>query len=497
MTLGPGPLTLDEVVRVAREGARVSVAAGLDERLAPSRELVETLVAGERPVYGINTGFGALSNRRIEASEAGRLQESLLRSHAAGVGDPLAPELVRAMMLIRAAALSRGYSGVRPELVRAIVEDLNDGRVASVPSIGSLGASGDLAQLAHTFLPLIGEGTLMTGEPRAQPMHLAPKEGLALTNGTDAMLAAGVLLVRDVEMLLVTADVIAAMSVESLLGTDRPFQARLHALRPHPGQRSSASNLLALLAGSSIVASHRDSDHAVQDAYSLRCTPQVHGACRDTVSFARQVFERELASVIDNPVIFPEDGEVISGGNFHGEALAIAHDMIAIAIAEIAAISERRLNRLLDPQLSGGLPAFLSPRSGVNSGFMLIQYTAVALITEMRLLAAPASVHSIPTSAEQEDHVSMGWTAALKVRRSLDHGWRVLGAELLAAAQAIELRAPLTPSPAAAAVTRVVRSRVRPMGEDRPLDSDLEACAQLCRDGSVQRAAAGAVEQLA
>jgi histidine ammonia-lyase len=501
VVIGSEPLSPAELLQVARNQAAVTLAPGTEARLEPARALVQSLLHAEQPTYGVNTGFGALANTRIRPDQAGELQHSLLRSHAAGSGDELPEVLVRGIIAIRCATLARGHSGARPELLEGMVRMLNDNLLGAVPDTGSLGASGDLAQLAHTFLPLVGEGPLRDGRSPAEaglaPIRLQAKEGLALLNGTDAMLAAGILLVDRVTNLVTAADVVAAMSIEALLGTDRPFQERLHRLRPHPGQLASASNLARLLRGSRLMASHRDSDHAVQDAYSLRCTPQVHGACRDTLTFARDVFERELASTIDNPVVFVEDGDVVSGGNFHGEPLAFAHDFMAIALAELGSISERRINRMLDSHLSQGLPAFLSPDSGLNSGLMLTQYNAAAVVTELRLNAQPASVHSISTSAEQEDHVSMGWTAAKKALRSADLLAGVLGTELLSACQALELRHGPPPSAASAAVLKLVRGEVEPLALDRVPAPDMATVTRLIREGAVVASAAAECGQLA
>ena len=478
----------------------MSFDADLEQRLAPSVALVARLAAGEEPVYGVNTGFGSLANTRIAPEEAEELQLALIRSHAAAVGAPLPREIVRGMMAIRCSMLARGRSAVRPQVVRAIAEMLNRDLVPEVPETGSLGASGDLAQLAHTFLPLIGEGRFLDGRSPAEaglsPLRLAPKEGLALLNGTDAMLSAGLLVSRRVANLLKTADVVAAMTVEGALGSSRPFQARLHEVRGQAGQLLSAANLAQLLDGSQIVASHRASNHAVQDAYSLRCTPQVHGAARDGAGFAAQQFGRELGAIIDNPLVFVDTEEVISGGNFHGEPLAFAHDMLAIVLAELASISERRLNRLLDPKLSQGLPPFLSRHSGLNSGLMLSQYTAAALVTELRLLAAPASVHSISTSAEQEDHVSMGWTAARQALRGAELCAQVLAIEAIAAAQALELRAPIAPAVGTAAALAAIRVRVPALEGDRVLAGDLAAALELVRDGTIAGAAEAAAGAL-
>ncbi|MHB8507293.1 MAG: histidine ammonia-lyase [Candidatus Dormibacteria bacterium] len=495
--VGQQPLTAAQLLAIARLGTPVRAADNLDALMAPAAALVDELSRADSPVYGINTGFGALADTRIAPAQARQLQSSLLRSHAAATGPPLPAEVVRAMMAIRAATLARGNSGARPVVVRRIIEMLNLDLVPAVPAIGSLGASGDLAQLAHVFITLLGEGSFLDGRTLAsvglEPLELAAKEGLALTNGTDGMLAMGILVGQGLDYLLKTADLVAGLSVEALLGTDRAFAERVHALRPHPGQVASAANLRRVLAGSEVVASHHDSHHAVQDAYSLRCTPQVHGACRDLAAWASEVFERELASTIDNPVVFAEAGDVVSAGNFHGEPLAFAHDTRAMVLAELASISERRVNRLLDRNLSHGLPAFLSQDSGLNSGLMLTQYTSAALVTELRLLANPASIHSIATSAEQEDHVSMGWTAALKCGRGADLCARVLGIELIAACQGLELRAPLRPGPAGAAVLEALRARVPFLGPDRALDGDIEAAAELVRDGSILRAAEAAI----
>src|SRR5919106_1833903 len=406
------------VVAVARQRARVAMGEEARERVSASRGRIEIMLEGDRPVYGVTTGFGALANTRITAEKRLELQHTLLRSHAAGMGPFIEPEVVRAMMAIRAKTLSAGYSGVRPELIDALVAFLNAGLTPAVPEHGSMGASGDLAPLAHVGLCLVGEGWLLErGEPvktsealeRAgiRPLGLATKEGLALINGTDGMLAMLLLSLEDLRVLLKTADVTAAMSVEALLGTDRVFSEDLHALRAHPGQLASARNISRMLSGSSIVASHRDSPHLVQDAYSLRCAPQVHGAFRDVLGYAENVLTVEMGSVSDNPIVL-DDGEVLSGGNFHGQPVAVALDALAAATVGLASISERRLYRLLDPARNNGLPAVLVEHSGLNSGFMIVQYTAASLVSECKSLAHPAAVDSIPSSAGQEDHVSMG-----------------------------------------------------------------------------------------
>ena len=500
-------LSLESVVAVARHGARVALGAEARDRIAASRRHVEGIIGEERPVYGVTTGFGALATTHIPTPERRELQHSLLRSHAAGMGPFVEPEVVRAMMVIRANTLAMGYSGVGVELVDALVALLNEGVIPAVPEHGSLGASGDLAPLAHVGLCIIGEGwVLEDGEPvpaqraleRAglSPVRLQTKEGLALINGTDGMLGMLILALEDLRLLLETADVTTAMSVEALLGTDRVFREELHAVRPHPGQLSSARNLHRLLEGSPIVASHRDSTHLVQDAYSLRCAPQVYGAARDTREFARAIAGRELLSTTDNPVVLP-DGRVESTGNFHGEPLAFALDFLAIAASEVGAITERRIDRMLDPARSQGLPPFLSPRAGTNSGFMISHYAAASLAEENRRLAVPASVGSLPTSAMQEDHNSLGWSAGRKLRRVLENLACILAVEALCAAQAVELRVPLRPGPATSAVLTRIRREVPFMAEDRFVAPDLERARELVRSGELVRAAgeaAGALE---
>jgi histidine ammonia-lyase len=494
--VGGRDLTFEDVSAVARLGRPVELAEQARAAMRASRARVEELAAGEEPVYGISTGFGALAGTRIPAGRRAELQHAIVRSHAAGMGEPVAAEVVRGMMLLRMRTLATGRCGVRPEVAETIGVLLNTGLTPVVPVHGSLGASGDLAPLAHIGLALIGEGEVVdradARQPAAralaaagiEPLRLEAKEGLALVNGTDGMLAMLVLACQDARRLLTTADITAAMSVEGLLGTDRVFAADLQELRPHPGQGASAANLSRLLAGSPIVASHRDSAHAVQDSYSVRCSPQVAGAARDTLTFAEGVAARELVSAVDNPVVLP-DGRVESNGNFHGEPLAFACDFLAIAAAELGSIAERRVDRLLDPHRSAGLPPFLAPEPGVNSGLMLAQYTAAALVAENRLLAHPASTDSIPTSGMQEDHVSMGWSAAVKLRRLLENLARVLAVELLCASCALDLRTPLRPAPATAAVRDLVRTRIGPPGPDRFLAPDLAAAAELVSSGAV------------
>jgi histidine ammonia-lyase len=487
------------VVAVARRGVRVVMGVEARERVLSSRGRVEAMVEGSLPIYGVTTGFGALANTKIAAHERLELQNSLLRSHAAGMGNFIEPEVVRAMMAIRAKTLAAGYSGVRPELVDALVDLLNAGLIPAVPEHGSMGASGDLAPLAHIGLCLIGEGLMLVdGEPvqagkvlqeaGLQPFRLATKEGLSLINGTDGMLAMLLLVLEDLRLLLKTADVTAAMSVEALFGTDKVFKEDLHLLRPHPGQLASARNITRVLSGSPIVASHRDSPHLVQDAYSLRCAPQVYGAARDTLDHAGRVAARELDSVTDNPVVLP-DGRVESAGNFHGEPLAFVLDFLAIAASEVGAITERRIDRMLDPRRSEGLPAFLSPRPGVNSGFMIPHYTAAALAEENRRLANPASTGSLPTSATQEDHNSMGWSAGLKLRRLIENVSRILAVEAACAAQALDLRRPLTPGLVTGAVLERIRQEIPFIEEDTILAPHLQAAEGMVMSGAILAAA--------
>lgn len=476
------PLTFPDVVAVARCGEGVELIAEALATMRWTRARVEELAAGEQPIYGISTGFGAMAGTRIPPDQRSELQHALIRSHAAGMGEPVDAEVVRGMMLLRLRTLATGSCGVRPAVAEALAAVLNAGFTPTVPVHGSLGASGDLAPLAHVALCLIGEGeTLPQG---LRPLRLEAKEGLSLVNGTDGMLAMLVLACEDARLLFRTADATAAMSVEALLGTDRVFAAELQSLRPHPGQARSAANLSRLLAGSGVVASHRHSTHAVQDSYSMRCSPQVAGAARDTLDFAVGVAERELASSIDNPVVLL-DGRVESNGNFHGEPLAFACDFLAIASAEVGAIAERRVDRLLDPHRSAGLPAFLAPKPGVNSGLMLAQYTAAALVAANRLLANPASTDSLPTSGMQEDHVSMGWSAALKLRQVLANLSQILAIELVCAARGLELRAPLQPAAATAALRDLVRDRIGGAGPDRFVAPELAEAAHLVRSGAV------------
>jgi histidine ammonia-lyase len=496
-----------DVLAVARERAPAVLAADARRRMEESAAVVARLAASEQPVYGVSTGFGSLADTSIPADRREELQRALIRSHAAGMGEPVEAEVVRAMMLLRVRTLAMGFSGARPALADAMLAVLNAGLTPVVPEHGSLGASGDLAPLAHCALVLLGEGEVCDGRgartPAGEalraagiaPLTLTAKEGLALINGTDGMLGMLLLALHDLRLLLRVADLTAAMSTEALLGTDRAFAADLQALRPHPGQAASAANLRRLLAGSEIVASHREGDSRVQDAYSLRCSPQLHGAARDTVAHAGRVAAVELVSAIDNPMVLP-DGRVESCGNFHGAPLGFACDFLAIAAAEVGAIAERRTDRLLDAGRSHGLPPFLAPEAGVNSGVMLAQYTQAAMVAENRRLAAPASVDSLPTSAMQEDHVSMGWGAARKLRRAVANLGRVLAVELLCAARALDLRAPLRPAPGTGAARAAVRAVVDPAGPDRWLAPELARAEGLVASGEVLRAVAAVVGEL-
>jgi histidine ammonia-lyase len=495
--VGVGPVSPEDVVAVARADAPVELDPGAVAAIEKAREAVEALAAGPTPTYGVSTGFGALATRHIPEGLRADLQRSLVRSHAAGSGPEVEREVVRALMLLRLSTLATGRTGIRLETARAMVTLLNSGVTPVVREYGSLGCSGDLAPLAHCALALMGEGEVRDRDGRlrpaaevladlgVEPLVLAAKEGLALINGTDGMLGMLVLACADLAALLKVADVAAAMSVEAILGTDRVFAEDLQALRPHPGQAASAANLRRICAGSAIMESHRTPDcNRVQDAYSLRCAPQVAGAARDTLEHARAVAGRELAAAVDNPVVLP-DGRVESNGNFHGAPLGYVLDFLAIPVADVASMSERRTDRFLDKARSHGLPAFLADDPGVDSGHMIAQYTQAAIVSELKRLAAPASVDSIPSSAMQEDHVSMGWSAARKLRRALDGLTRVLAVEILTAARALDLRAPLAPAPATAAVVGVLREHVPGPGPDRHLAPEIDATVELVRSGAV------------
>jgi histidine ammonia-lyase len=484
------------VLAVARGATEARLSDGARAAMAETAAVVERLTHSREPVYGVSTGFGSLALTPIPAERREELQRALVRSHAAGMGPPVEREVVRAMMFLRARSLAMGRSGARPLVADAILALLAAGIDPVVPEHGSLGASGDLAPLAHCALALTGEGDVFdaSGErvPAAaalagaglEPLTLTAKEGLALVNGTDGILGMLVLALHDLAGLLRVADVTAAMSTEALMGTDRAFAADLIAMRPHPGQAASAANMTRVLAGSAIVASHRHDDPRVQDAYSVRCAPQVNGAARDTWEHADRVARAELEAAIDNPVVLP-DGRVESCGNFHGAPLASVCDFLAVAGAQVGAIAERRTDRLLDHARSHGLPPFLSEEAGVNSGLMLAQYTQAAMVAENRRLAAPASVDSLPTSAMQEDHVSMGWGAARKLRGVVANLGRILAVELTCAARGIDLRAPLEPAPGTAAALAALRRAVPGPGPDRWLAPELAEAERLVASGAI------------
>lgn len=463
ITLDGHSLTLEDVGAVAR-GERVAIGEGVLDRVNASRAVVERILTGDAAVYGINTGFGKLSDMRIRPEDLRALQANLVRSHSCGVGEALSREATRSMLLLRANVLAKGFSGVRPIVLETLVAMINHDVLPVVPAKGSVGASGDLAPLAHLALGTIGEGMVMFGGERVPaavamseagiaPLQLEAKEGLALLNGTQAMSAVGALALLDIEALCQAADVIGAMSLEALCGTPVAFDARIHAARAHAGQEAVAANLREILEGSEIRQSHIECGR-VQDAYSLRCMPQVHGAVRDAAAHARRVLETEFNSATDNPLVFPDTGEVLSGGNFHGEPVALVLDYLAIAVTELASISERRVERLVNPDLSG-LPAFLIRDAGINSGMMIAQVAAVALLAENKVLAHPASVDSLPTSANKEDHVSMGMTSALKLSTCVENVRSVLAIEAMCAAQGIDFLAPLAPAP------RIARAHAR------------------------------------
>ena len=482
---------MQDVIDIARKDSEIEISTEALAAIAKTRAQVEALAIGDTPVYGISTGFGALAQRHIPLQDRTKLQKSLIRSHAAGMGPVVDREVVRALMALRLKTMCSGRTGVRPVVAETYAAILNAGITPRVLEFGSLGCSGDLAPLSHCALVLMGEGRAfgpdgieapvaqLLKEAGIEPVELREKEGLALINGTDGMLGMLILALADADQLLDQADLVAAMSVEGQLGTDQVFRPELHEnLRPHPGQTISAANMFAALKGSEIVASHREGDGVVQDAYSLRCAPQVAGAVRDTVEHARLVASREIRAIIDNPVVL-ENGEVTSNGNFHGAPVAYVLDFLAIALADLGSISERRTDRFLDAARNRGLPPFLADDPGVDSGLMIAQYTQAALVSENKRLANPASVDSIPSSAMQEDHVSMGWHAGIKLRKALDNTRRVLAIELTAAARAIELRAPSKPAAKTGALIQILRKTVPGMGPDRELSSELEAAYQL------------------
>jgi histidine ammonia-lyase len=501
VSLNGEDLTPADVWSVAVEGGRAEFDQGARARMVAARELVEDTAGrdGEH-TYGINTGFGRFVERTIPPELSEELQLRLLRSHACGVGEPYPDEVVRAAMLLRANTLAKGYSGARVETVELLIECLNHGVIPVVPSRGSVGASGDLAPLAHLALPLVGEGcATVDGERHSgaealarvdlEPIRLGAKEGLSLINGTQFMSTTGSLVLVRAERLAKAADIACSLSVEALQGSRVSFRPEIHALRPLPGQATSAANIRRLLDGSAIIESHRWCDK-VQDAYSLRCAPQVHGACRDLLDYARNTIAVELNAATDNPLVFVETGELVSNGNFHGQPLAFALDAAAMALAELASISERRVERLTNPSLSDGLPAFLTHDGGLNSGFMNPQYVAASLVSENKVLCHPASVDSIPTSAGQEDHVSMGNASALTCWQVLGNSERALAIELLAGAQGVEFLAPLEPAAGTRAAHDFVRSLSPALLEDRPLAPDIERVAEAIRGGEL----VGAVE---
>jgi histidine ammonia-lyase len=498
-------LSLEQLAAIADGFEEVALDPGAAATIDASRAVVDRKASGDAPVYGINTGFGSLAEVQIAKDDLAALQTNLVRSHAAGVAEPLPVRSVRAMMALRANVLAKGYSGIRRATLERLIDLLNARVHPVVPSRGSVGASGDLAPLAHLALVLIGEGQAVTGDAAAPieagvalrkagivPVSLAAKEGLALINGTQASTAIASLALLGAERLARAADIAAALSIDGLRGSFHPFERRLHDPRPHAGQAASAGNLLRLLQQSAINHSHENCGR-VQDAYSMRCAPQVHGAARDALAYVRRTLEIEANAATDNPMVFADAGEIVSGGNFHGAPVAIASDVLVLALLQLATISERRADRLCDPALSG-LPPFLTRDSGLNSGYMLAQVTAAALVSELKTLAHPASVDSIPTSANREDHVSMSMGAALKAERALQLATRVIAIEFLLASQAIDLLAPLTTSPPLARVHAHVRSIVPTLHDDRPPSPDIEAISKLITDGSVERACAAEVK---
>ncbi len=494
ITLNSSGLTMDQVVEVARNGAKIEISKEALTKMAATRAHIETLAKADVPVYGISTGFGALANRHIAPEDRVQLQKSLIRSHAAGMGDPVEKEVVRALMLLRLKTLVSGRTGVRPELATTYADLLNAHITPIVHEYGSLGCSGDLAPLAHCALVLMGEGRAvgpdgiekpvpeLLAAAGIKPIELREKEGLALINGTDGMLGMLVLALHDLNKLCDQVDVVAAMSVEAQMGTDQVFRPELHEpLRPHPGQAKSAANMFAALAGSEVVASHREGDDRVQDTYSLRCAPHVAGAVRDTITHATLVATRELAATVDNPVVL-ESGEVTSNGNFHGAPVGYVLDFLAIAATDLSSISERRTDRMLDRYRSNGLSPFLAGDAGVDSGLMIAQYTQAGLVSENKRLSVPASVDSIPSSAMQEDHVSMGWHAGRKLRKVVDNLRRVVAIELVTAGRALDMRAPLKPAPITGALLAKLRKEVPGVGPDRFLAPELEAAERLLKD---------------
>ncbi|NXY94987.1 histidine ammonia-lyase [Streptomyces sp. BR123] len=510
VVVGTSGTTPEDVIAVARGNARVQLSPEALDALARSREIVDSLAAKPEPVYGVSTGFGALASRHISPELRAQLQRNIVRSHAAGMGPRVEREVVRALMFLRLKTVASGHTGVRPSVAQAMADLLNAGITPVVHEYGSLGCSGDLAPLSHCALALMGEGDAegpdgavrpageLLAEAGIEPVELREKEGLALLNGTDGMLGMLIMALADLRRLYTSADITAALTLEALLGTEKVLAPELHAIRPHPGQGDSAANMAAVLKGSGLTGHFQEeSAPRVQDAYSVRCAPQVAGAGRDTMAHAALVASRELASAVDNPVVLP-DGRVESNGNFHGAPVAYVLDFLAIAAADLASIAERRTDRLLDKNRSHGLPPFLADDAGVDSGLMIAQYTQAALVSEMKRLAAPASADSIPSSAMQEDHVSMGWSAARKLRTAVDNLTRVIAIELYAATRAIELRHGLTAAPASLAAIAATRAAgVEGPGPDRFLAPDLAAADAFVRSGGLVEAVEGVTGPLA
>lgn len=498
VVVGTSGTTAEDVIAVARGNARVELSAEALEALGRAREIVDALAAKPEPVYGVSTGFGALASRHISPELRAQLQRNIVRSHAAGMGPRVEREVVRALMFLRLKTVASGHTGVRPSVAQTMADLLNAGITPVVHEYGSLGCSGDLAPLSHCALALMGEGDAegpdgtvrpageLLAEHGIEPVELREKEGLALLNGTDGMLGMLVMALADLDTLYKSADITAALTLEALLGTEKVLAPELHAIRPHPGQGASAANMAAVLKGSGLTGHFQEeSAPRVQDAYSVRCAPQVAGAGRDTMAHAALVASRELAAAVDNPVVLP-DGRVESNGNFHGAPVAYVLDFLAIAAADLGSIAERRTDRLLDKNRSHGLPPFLADDAGVDSGLMIAQYTQAALVSEMKRLAVPASADSIPSSAMQEDHVSMGWSAARKLRTAVDNLTRIIAVELYAATRAIELRHGLTPAPASQAAIAAVRAAgVEGPGPDRFLAPDLAAADAFVRAGGL------------
>ncbi|MBI5225697.1 histidine ammonia-lyase [Candidatus Micrarchaeota archaeon] len=495
--LGLRPLTIQDVVQVARQGEKVELAQAARSRITATRKVVDDTIAAGTVAYGISTGFGALKNKFISAADQTQLQKNFLSSHAVGVGPAFSEEVSRAIVLVSANGLSQGHSGVRLQTVQTMLELLNKGVHPVIPEKGSVGASGDLAPLAHMAQVLTGNGDAIFKGKRMTatdalkaagitPLVLEAKEGLGLSNGTAAMTAVGALAVHDSEILAETADITAAMSLEALMGTDTAFDERIHGTKIHPGQHAVAAHMRQLTKESRIIASHRDCDR-VQDAYSLRCIPQVHGASRDAIAYSRRVVETEMNSATDNPLIFNngEKSDILSGGNFHGQPVALVMDFLGIAVAELGNISERRTFRLVDPKLNEGLPAFLIQDSGLNSGYMIVQYTAAALVSENKVLAHPASVDSIPTCANQEDHVSMGTIGARNAAQIIDNVQHVIAIEALCAAQALDFRLPLKAGNGTKKAHDCVRQNVPHVQTDRPIQPDILTCRELVKSGQL------------